>query len=135
MTYLPGEKLQIISTGTVGRVLDAADRTWLEIHLDDQGGVTQSVPLNCPAVVVKRVTPAAGMPKPGELWQDREGTVLFVTKDRYGNPQFTTADGRTQSIEWRNNQFGPITPVHQLPAREQEPDWTWDDEESQGGDV
>lgn len=57
MTYQPGERLQITTTGTVGRIIEAADRTWLELLLDPEGGVAQSIPLDCPAVTITRVTP------------------------------------------------------------------------------
>ncbi|MEU4234146.1 phiSA1p31-related protein [Nonomuraea sp. NPDC026600] len=134
MTYLPGETLQITITGQVARIVDGSP--WSEIRLDvaDQsGGITLPIPLGWAAAKVIRIKPAAGVPKPGELWQNCQGAELFVTKDRYGNPQFATADGRTHSIEWMNNTFGPLTPIRQLPEREREPDWTWDENDDNPG--
>lgn len=135
MTYLPGEKVQITVIGTVGRVVDGSPWSEIRLDVDDTvGGVALPIPLGWDAVHIIRLVPAAGVPKPGELWQDRDETPIFVTKDRHGNAQFTTADGRTHTVEWMNNQFGPLSPIRQLPKAEPEPDWTWDNDNESATD-
>ncbi|MEV4287417.1 hypothetical protein AB0K40_18075 [Nonomuraea bangladeshensis] len=133
MTYLPGETVQVTLIGKVAEVRDReATGDWSEIHIDvedAEGGISLRIPTGWPAVAISRVIPAAGQPKPGELWTTRHGQQLFVTEDRHGAPQFTTTDGRVRSIADMNNYGGPLTPIYQLPERELEPDWTWDDED------
>lgn len=128
--YLPGETLRITIVGKVGRIVDGTP--WPEIRLDvedREGGVTLPIPLGWPNVEIRRVAPAAGMPKPGELWTNKLGARLFVTQDRYGNVQFVTPNSGPFSIADMADSYGPLTPIYQLPEREPEPGWTWDDDE------
>lgn len=138
MTYLPGETVSVTVIGKVGRIIEGddvnrAEGDWPEIRVDvesEVGGITLAIPLGWAAVSISRVMPAAGLPKPGELWTNRNGEQLFVTKDRYGNPQFVTTTDLPHSIADMNNRSGPLTPIYRLPEPERVPDWTWDDEDN-----
>lgn len=138
MTYLIGETVSVTVTGKVTRVIEGndvntAEGDWPEVYVEaesEEGGITLAIPLGWNAVSISRVMPAAGMPKPGELWTNRHGVHLFVTKDRYGNAQFVTPTNGPYPIADMNDSYGPLTPIYQLPEPEQEADWTWDEEDN-----
>jgi hypothetical protein len=87
-------------------------------YLDAELSSSVVVPANAETVmgapvVVHRLVPAAGMPQPGEVWQDKAGRRWFAVPTRDGVR--LTNDGITRSdVTSVHRQYGPIRPVHQL---------------------
>ncbi|MEV6035963.1 hypothetical protein AB0L65_32740 [Nonomuraea sp. NPDC052116] len=122
MTYLPGETVRVTMTGKVGKVVPGVEEgDWDELSLDlddDQGGMAVRIPLGWVNTRIERLVPAAGMPKPGEVWQDRNEQRYFVVVDAYGNPKFMTSKGSQYPVADILLVSSPLTPLIQDPEPE-----------------
>jgi hypothetical protein len=131
MTYLPGETVRVTLTGKVGRVVpgDAEEGDWDELSLDiddKQGGVSVRIPLGWANARVERLVPAAGMPKPGEVWQDGKGCRYFVVVDAYGSsPRLMAGDGSRYPVDDIMLTASPLTPLIQDPEPQTGEEASW----------
>lgn len=132
MTYLPGETIRVTLTGKVGKVVPGAEEgDWDELALDlddDQGGMAVRIPLGWVNARIERLVPAAGMPKAGEVWQDRHENRWYVVSDAYGKPRFMDSKGSQYPIADILLLSSPLTPLIQDPDPEPTPEPSVDEE-------
>jgi len=98
--YMPGEEVSINLTGKVF----VHDAQGLILHRT--GGGTYAVPVE--DVEITRLTPADGIPKPGELWRDNLDQDWFCYTPDY------LIDANDQRCMWTdlNESAGPLTLVY-----------------------
>lgn len=117
---LEGERVRVTFDATVGAIngsgpalrLDIDDETWQWID-----------PQALPHVTITRLEPIDGIPQPGDLWTDRNGTLYAAIPWLGSNPptvQLINARdggaGRSWDAVHRSEQ-GPIRLHHRPPAK------------------
>lgn len=120
MTYLKGEIVRIvIPEAHVIEVRgdDEADQSLCIQLVDGQGAYHVEIPIGDPVVVV-RVVPAGGMPRPGDIWRDVHGAEYFVKQEgpqTARTPRLVHAGYSSnlwESVETVNRESGPLTLVY-----------------------
>jgi len=119
--YEPGETVDITIRAKVVETTRQEDTRRLDFTYSASGALIEGTVLLPPnaelatntPVTIERVAPAAGMPKPGELWQDARD-VLWFAVDGVRMCELT-CDGRSRSeVAYVQRNYGPLRPVHQL---------------------
>lgn len=91
---------------------DGTESVVVQLRGDD--GYRVEVPVTAGGVLIRRVRPAGGMPKPGDVWADKYGAVYFAKQESGGDGavRFVSPDPSTHlwvMVEDINQQFGPLT--------------------------
>lgn len=81
----------------------------------NEAGHDRYVDLPLDALDARRVTPADGVPQPGDLWVDAVGSLYFATGRRlagFDRVQLCAEDGGSQAyVDWGSIHAGPTGPI------------------------
>ncbi|PZG49842.1 hypothetical protein C1I98_11030 [Spongiactinospora gelatinilytica] len=117
--YEPGEIVDITITGA--RVLTHTDGSLVYEYEYGEAGATdrEEVRHEASAVTITRRVPAAGMPRPNEVWEDDLGIRYLVVESEGQVRLHDGAPSGSRSVEHIHEVYGPITPlIRDEPGRE-----------------
>ncbi len=121
-SYQVDERVRVTIEGRIAEVRpDNPARNGPEILLDPGDGSEGHliVPLDWTGLTIDRLTPADGVPKPGQIWADADGNEMFATKGdpRAGGKEIylTGRDGKPSHwLDVHAYKGGPITLVRDI---------------------